>query len=97
MSEYHQEYQQKLKEQNNLLDQLHNSVANTRSHAVTIGGELQQQDDMLDQLHSGIDRTTNSSRQQNRNVIQLLKESESRGFYSLVIVLVIILVFLLMV
>ncbi|EPY26791.1 member of the syntaxin family of t-SNARE [Strigomonas culicis] len=94
---YHQEHQKKIGEQNVLLDQIHNSVMNTRHYAVQIGDELQQQDGMLNDLHQDIQRTTDESRRQNRNVIQLLRESESRGFYSVVIFLVVVLVILLMI
>lgn len=81
-------------EQNELLDQLHNSVMNTRHYALQIGGELREQDGMLDELHTNVSRTANESRRQNQNVIQLLKESENRGFYSTVIALVVIIIFL---
>lgn len=89
----HPEHQQ----QNELLDQLHNSVMNTRHYAIQIGNEIGEQDEMLDQLHSNVGRTTDESRRQNQNVIQLLKESKNRGFYTTVIVLVVIIIFLLLI
>lgn len=87
------EYQQ----QNELLDQLHESVMNTRHYAINIGSEIGEQDAMLDQLHTNVGRTTDESRRQNQNVVQLLKESKNRGFYTAVIVLVVIILFLLLV
>lgn len=80
-----------------LLDQLHASLMNTRHYALQIGEDLNDQDEMLDNLHNNVSRTADESRQQNQNVVQLLRESEGRGFYSVVILLVVIIVFLLMI
>lgn len=87
--------QDELRSQDQLLDQLHASVMNTRHYAVQIGNDIGEQDEMLDQLHGNVTRTTDESRRQNQNVIQLLKESENRGFYSVVIFLVVVIILLL--
>lgn len=87
--------QDELRTHDQLLDQLHASVMNTRHYAVQIGNDLGEQDDMLDQLHGNVTRTTDESRRQNQNVVQLLKESENRGFYSVVIFLVVVIILLL--
>lgn len=97
MSESLFQQQPQHQEQNALLDQLHNSVLNTRQYAIQIGGEIGEQDEMLDQLHGNVARTTDESRRQNHNIIQLLRESKSRGFYSVIIVLVVIVILLLMI
>jgi member of the syntaxin family of t-SNAREs len=81
--------------QDQLLDQLHASVMNTRHYAVQIGNDLGEQDEMLDQLHGNVTRTADESRRQNQNVVQLLRESENRGFYSVVIFLVVVIILLL--
>ncbi|KEG08803.1 member of the syntaxin family of t-SNARE [Trypanosoma grayi] len=83
-------------EQNKLLDQLHNSVMNTRHYAVSIGDDLREQDGMLDDLHTGVALAADESRRQNSNVIRLLKESENRGFCTAVVVLVAIMILLLL-
>ncbi|GET88291.1 hypothetical protein, conserved [Leishmania tarentolae] len=87
--------QDDLRTQDQLLDQLHASVMNTRHYAIQIGNDLVEQDDMLDRLHGNVTRTADESRRQNQNVLQLLKESENRGFYSVVLFLVVIIVLLL--
>ncbi|TPP49292.1 Biotin-requiring enzyme family protein [Leishmania donovani] len=79
--------QDDLRTQDQLLDQLHASVMNTRHYAIQIGNDLGEQDDMLDRLHGNVTRTADESRRQNQNVIQLLRESENRGFYSVVLLL----------
>ncbi|CCW71805.1 unnamed protein product [Phytomonas sp. Hart1] len=84
-------------EQNTLLDQLHESVMNTKHYAVEIGTTLQEHDAMLGQLHDGITNTTNTSRRQNQRVIQLLRESKNGKFYTVVLVLVVIIIFLLLI
>ncbi|AYU78523.1 Qc-SNARE protein [Leishmania donovani] len=87
--------QDDLRTQDQLLDQLHASVMNTRHYAIQIGNDLGEQDDMLDRLHGNVTRTADESRRQNQNVIQLLRESENRGFYSVVLLLVVIIILLL--
>lgn len=84
-----------MRTQDQLLDQLHASVMNTRHYAIQIGNDLGEQDDMLDRLHGNVTRTADESRRQNQNVIQLLRESENRGFYSVVLLLVVIIILLL--
>lgn len=84
-----------LQNQNALLDQLHNSVLTTRNYAVRIGTDIQEQDDMLDDLHNNVIQTADENRRQNRNLIQLLKESKNRGFYIAVLGLLAIIFFLL--
>jgi member of the syntaxin family of t-SNAREs len=81
-------------DQNKLLDQLHNSVLNTRQFALTIGDELGEQDKMLNQLHSGVDEATEESRRQQRSVVQLLKDTKDSGFYCCVAVLVVVIIVL---
>nr|CCC51184.1 conserved hypothetical protein [Trypanosoma vivax Y486] len=81
-------------EQDRLLDELHNSVMNTKQYAISIGEDLNEQDKMLDELHTGVTLAADESRRQNSNVGQLLWESENRGFWIAFIVLVAILVFL---
>ncbi|CBZ26804.1 conserved hypothetical protein [Leishmania mexicana MHOM/GT/2001/U1103] len=87
--------QDDLRTQDQLLDQLHASVMNTRHYAIQIGNDLGEQDDMLDRLHGNVTRTADESRRQNQNVVQLLRESENRGFYSVVVLLVVIIILLL--
>lgn len=87
--------QQEVQSQDQLLDQLHASVMNTRHYAVQISNDLDEHGQMLDRLHSGVTRTTDENRRQNQNVVQLLKETENRGFYSVVIFLVLIIIVLL--
>ncbi|KPI89564.1 hypothetical protein ABL78_1332 [Leptomonas seymouri] len=87
--------QEEVRTQDQLLDQLHASVMNTRHYAIQIGNDLGEQDQMLDQLHGNVSRTADESRRQNQNVVQLLRESENRGFYSVVVFLVILIIFLL--
>ncbi|EAN77660.1 SNARE domain containing protein, putative [Trypanosoma equiperdum] len=82
-------------EQDRLLGELHNSVLNTRQYALAIGEDLEEQNTMLDDLQTDVERATDESRRQNYNVGQLLWESESRGFWTLFIVLSLILVVLL--
>ncbi|KAK7200191.1 Qc-SNARE protein [Novymonas esmeraldas] len=89
--------QNELRSQDQLLDQLHASVMNTRHYAIQIGNDLGEQDDMLDRLHGNVTRTADEGRRQNQNVVQLLRESESRGFYSVVIFLVVIIILLLVI
>ncbi|CCW63789.1 unnamed protein product [Phytomonas sp. EM1] len=84
-------------EQNHLLDQLHDSVMNTKHYAVEIGTTLQEHDAILDQLHGDISNTTDVSRRQNQRVVQLLRESKNRGFYAVVLVLVVIIIFLIII
>ncbi|KAG5479765.1 hypothetical protein LSCM4_05773 [Leishmania orientalis] len=88
-------HQDDLRTQDHLLDQLHASVMNTRHYAIQIGNDLSEQDDMLDRLQGNVTRTADESRRQNQNVIQLLKESENRGFYSVVLLLVVVIILLL--
>ncbi|KPA78178.1 hypothetical protein ABB37_06348 [Leptomonas pyrrhocoris] len=95
MSERVYAQQEEVRTQDQLLDQLHASVMNTRHYAIQIGDDLGEQDQMLDQLHGNVTRTTDESRRQNQNVVQLLKESENRGFYSIVIFLVVLIILLL--
>ncbi|CAJ1008306.1 hypothetical protein Q4I28_003619 [Leishmania naiffi] len=87
--------QDDLRTQDQLLDQLHASVMNTRHYAIQIGDDLGEQDDMLNRLHNNVAHTADESRRQNQNVVQLLTQSESRGFYAVVLLLVVLIVLLL--
>lgn len=84
-------------EQNKLLDQLHNSVLNTRQFALTIGDEIGEQDKMLNRLHAGVTEATDESQRQQRSVVQLLKDTKDSGFYCCVAILVLIIVVLVIV
>jgi len=84
-------------QQNKLLDQLHNTIQQTKSYAVRIGEELQEQDAMLGTLQSGVDRTTAETRRQNASILQQLHESNHKGFFLTVAILVVIVIMLLLV
>lgn len=84
-------------DQNKLLDQLHNSVLNTRQYALKIGDELTEHDKMLDALHRGVEDASGETQRQQKSVVQLLKDSKNGGFYSIVAILVVVIVVLLMV
>lgn len=84
-------------EHNNLLDELHDSILNTQHYAISIGSHLQDQEQMIDTLHGGVTQTAEETQRRNRDVSRLLVQSQNRGFYVAVIVLVVIILFLLMI
>lgn len=87
--------QRELQEQNKMLDQLHASVLNTKHHAVKIGEELTEHEKMLGKLQNGVEGATDESRRQSNSVVQLLKDTKHKGFYFLVVGLLLIIIVLL--
>lgn len=86
-----------IEDQNKLLDELHNSVLNTRQFAIQIGDELSEHDKMLSRLHQGVEDASMESNRQQKSVVQLLKDTKDGGFYGCVAVLVLVIIVLLVV
>ena len=92
-----EERRQAVHEQNKLLDELHNSVLNTRNYALRIGDELTEQDRMLTDLGHGVDRANDETQRQQRSIGNLLRDTKNGGFYTTVLILVGIIVVLLLI
>lgn len=80
-------------EQTTLIEQLQHSVRQTRDHGINIRNALAEHNEILDNLHEQVLDADNEGEAQNRNLAQLLKESNSRHFYTIVLVLILLIVF----
>lgn len=82
-------------DQNTLLDQLHHSVKQTKDHAINIADSLEEHNVMLDTLGHEINETEARSREQNRSLLNLLKEGGSSQFCVIILVLVLLILLVL--
>lgn len=80
-------------EQNTLIEQLQHSVRQTKEHAIHIGNAFGEHNEMLDTLHEQVVAADNEGDAQNRNLGQLLNETSNKHFYTLVLVLVLLILF----
>eukprot|EP00758_Cryptobia_borreli_P007163 Tbor_TRINITY_DN5255_c2_g1::TRINITY_DN5255_c2_g1_i1::g.16603::m.16603 len=78
-----------------MLDQLHTSILQTKAHATNIHSELGDHDVLLSELSDGVSIANIETRRQTQSVGELLQDTRHRGFYIIVIVLVLVILTLL--
>lgn len=82
-------------ESSTLMEQLQHSVRQTMGHAQNISASLKEQDEILDNLHDQINLAAEEGEEQNNSLRSILKDTKKCSFYSVVLVLVVLIVFFL--
>lgn len=90
-----QEFEARIKVENQMLDQLHASVMSTQDKAKRIGQEIKDQDPMLSRLGDNIDHSNMEIQSQQKSVMDMITSTKERSFWGTVAVLVLIIIVLL--
>jgi len=88
-------HQQKLKDQDDLLDALHESVQKQKHLGYAIHDELDLQSHLLDDIDHDVNKVTGKTKAANNSLTKLSKRTKTGGTICIIVILIIILVLLL--